>query len=967
MIFKKLFGTKNQRELKRINKFVTAIEALEPAIKQLTDDQMRQKVTALQQQLQDGAQLQDILTDVFALVREASVRTIGLRHFDVQMIGGIALNEGKIAEMKTGEGKTLVATLAAFLNALKGSVHIVTVNDYLSKRDGSWMAPIYNFLGLDVGIIQSNAVGSDNSFVLKSDDFITTGAVKITSCTRKESYQCPIVYGTNNEFGFDYLRSNMVLRAEDRLQRQHYFAIVDEVDSILIDEARTPLIISGPVKNQKDLYIKINALIKGLVGQPEGHTRLLEKVRKDKLFDWNSKSFFEKIELDKACTEQLTKIQQAKNQQQSEQLIDTMIDLLEKDYAVDEKNRNVELTDKGFEKMEAKVVQAGLMPDEESLYSSTNINLLQLIQNAIKAHHLLKANVDYIIQNNEIVLVDEHTGRKLPGRRLSDGLHQAIEAYNRLPIQDESQTFASTTFQNYFRLYTKLAGMTGTADTEAFEFKQIYNLSVLVIPTNTAITRNDRNDQIYITKAAKYKAVINEIKRISSQGAPVLVGTISIEVSEILHQLLTKAGIKHNVLNAKFHEQEAQIIADAGVPAAVTIATNMAGRGTDIVLGGNLEVEKQKLVKKKKSALTEREQLELKQKWENNREIALKAGGLHIIGTERHESRRIDNQLRGRSGRQGDPGDSCFYLSMEDDLMRLFASDRVRGFMQRLGMDEDEVIEHTMVSNSIEKAQRKVETRNFDMRKSLLEYDDVANGQRQVIYQLRNEILDSDNVDAIIENTQMDVVDMVVDSFLPPDAMIEEYNIEGFKSEVKNQFNFDFDVEQILEQGDRETVKQQLQQLLIANYQQKLKGFPDQFNVVEFERSIVLQIIDDKWRSHLYAMDSMRAGINLRSYAQKNPKQEYKRESFTMFQALLDDIKMEICSYLAKVKLLSSEEVAAIEKAREREIALQKQLQDQTNGDKTTPVKRTEPKLGRNSPCHCGSGKKYKNCCGKLT
>ena len=976
MFLTKIFGTKNQRDLNKIQKFVATINVLEVEMQSLTDVQLRQKTTDFRQRIDNGATLDQLLVEVFAVVREAGVRALGLRHFDVQLIGGIALHRGMIAEMKTGEGKTLVATLAAYLNALNGSVHIVTVNDYLSKRDGSWMGPLYNFLGLNVGIIQSLAVGEQNSFTMPWQEF-TQNKIQLNPTTRQQSYECDIVYGTNNEFGFDYLRTNMVLQEQERLQKQHHFAIVDEVDSILIDEARTPLIISGPVQNQKDLYIKVNGLIKPLILQPEGHSKILERFRKDDYFDWQKKSFFAALTLDSKCTNLLQQIQnsdknlsRSNDQKRQLELINQIIEALEKDYTIDEKTRNAELTDKGFEKMERAVIQARLMPESESLYSSKNISLLQLIQNAIKAHNLFKRNVDYIIQANEIILIDEHTGRKLPGRRLSEGLHQSIEAKERLSIQDESQTFAATTFQNYFRLYNKLSGMTGTADTEAYEFKQIYNLSVLAIPTNVIVQRLDVNDKIYINKDAKYRAVTKAIKEVSAKGAPVLVGTITIEVSELMHTYLQKAGIKHNVLNAKFHEKEADIVAEAGGPGSVTIATNMAGRGTDIVLGGNLDALIAKQEAKKGSPLSDVELKEINNLWRKDQQKVLAAGGLHIIGTERHESRRIDNQLRGRSGRQGDPGQSCFYLSMDDDLMRLFASDKVRSIMQKLGMDEDEVIEHSMVNNSIEKAQRKVETRNFDMRKALLEYDDVANGQRQVIYQLRNELLDSEHVGDIIANVRDDAIHHLIDQYMPEQMMEEEYDLQGLSAELSTQFNITIDLQQFIEQGGREELKQHLSQVLTENYRKKMLTFPKQLSHIEFERSIVLQIIDEKWRSHLYAMDSLRAGINLRSYAQKNPKQEYKRESFLMFQSLLDDIKLEVCSYLAKVKLLSTEEIEKIEEMRRKEKEFQEQLRLQQanrgNSKKAEPIKRDIPKLGRNAPCHCGSGKKFKACHGKV-
>ncbi|MEJ2442013.1 MAG: preprotein translocase subunit SecA [Exilibacterium sp.] len=898
-LIKVVFGSKNDRELKRMGKLVKQVNELEAEFSTLTDEQITAKSGAFKHRFQQGETLDQLLPEAFASVREASKRTLGMRHFDVQLLGGITLHEGRIAEMRTGEGKTLVATLAAYLNALSGrGVHIVTVNDYLASRDANWMRPLYEFLGLKVGVIQSQQNPDD----------------------KRDAYAADITYGTNNEFGFDFLRDNMVLRKEDKVQRPMNFAVVDEVDSILIDEARTPLIISGAVEDSSQMYRKMNQLIPRL--QP----------------------------------------------QQEEQ---------EGHYVVDEKTRQVELTEAGHQLVEELMISEGLLEENDSLYSAVNLNLLHHAHAALRAHTLFKRNIDYIVQNNQVVLIDEHTGRTMLGRRLSEGLHQALEAKEEVAIQSESQTLASTTFQNYFRLYPKLAGMTGTADTEAYEFHQIYGLDVVVIPTNQSVKREDLNDLVYLSMEEKFQAVVEDIKKCQDKLAPVLVGTASIESSEEMSRRLKNAGIKHEVLNAKFHAREAEIIAQAGRPGAVTIATNMAGRGTDIVLGGNWEAEIESLENPPEDQINA-----VKADWQQRHDQVIKSGGLHIIGTERHESRRIDNQLRGRAGRQGDPGVSRFYLSLEDNLMRIFASDRVRNFMQALGMEQGEAIEHRMVTNAIEKAQRKVEGRNFDIRKQLLEYDDVANDQRQVVYRQRNELLDAESIEKTISAIRRDVVNDLISGFIPPQSLEEQWDVAGLEQHIESEFGVKLPVKQWLDEDDQlheENLRGKIAEQLQVAYEHKC----ERVGVVmrEIEKQIMLQVLDMLWKEHLANMDHLRQGIGLRAYAQRNPKQEYKRESFQLFQDMLENIKHEVIKILYRVEPVTEEQMAAMERQRLEALERQKmQLQheqvsamtaaEQTDESKEEPQQqpfvRDGRKVGRNEPCPCGSGKKYKQCHGKL-
>ena len=922
---KSIFGSSNDRELRKMRKIVDRINQLEPELQALTSEQLHNKTTEFKQRINLGESLDDILPEAFATVRETANRVLEMRHFDVQMIGGIVLHQGKITEMRTGEGKTLVATLAAYLNALSGgSVHVITVNDYLAKRDAEWMAPLYQALGMSIGIIQSFQ-GPDvpSSFIINSTDRSNQAG----PCNRKDAYAADIIYGTNNEFGFDYLRDNMVLSLADKTQRDLSFAIIDEVDSILIDEARTPLIISGAAQDSSELYKSINKLVLKLEPQ--------EQVEDD--------------------------------QQEPEP---------SGDFILDEKIRGVELTEVGHQKIEQILIKAGLLPENENLYQATNLGLLHHVHSALRAQHLFHKDVEYIVQGGEAVLVDEHTGRTMHGRRLSEGLHQAIEAKDGLNIQQESQTLASTTFQNYFRLYQKLSGMTGTADTEAYEFQQIYALQVMVIPTNVEVRRVDHNDLIFISQQEKFEAVIEDIKELVEKGAPVLVGTASVETSEILSSLLKQAKIEHSVLNAKQHEREANIIVNAGRPGAVTIATNMAGRGTDIVLGGNLEAELKELTQNnaKESAIAA-----VKQDWKERHAKVIEAGGLHIVGTERHESRRIDNQLRGRSGRQGDPGWSRFYLSLEDPLMRLFASDRVKNMMRAMGMEHGESIEHRMVTNAIVKAQRKVEGRNFDIRKHLLEYDDVANDQRQVVYQQRNDLLSDDDISDVITNVRDDVVNSTISAFIPPEGLEEQWDIAGLEKALATEFVATLPVQKWLDE-DQRFDEDQLRKRIIERVQ---TAYEERYAHVgsamrEIERQIMLQLLDTLWKDHLTNMDQLRQGIGLRAYAQKNPKQEYKRESYDLFEQLLENIKHETIKYLSHVEVSSRDDVERMEKQR-RSQETQHQYQhaqvddmageekdQQSSTDTSKPVIRSTPKVGRNSTCPCGSGKKYKQCCGKI-
>ncbi|KHT49048.1 preprotein translocase subunit SecA [Vibrio sinaloensis] len=901
----KVIGSRNDRTLRRLRKIVKEINNYEPTFEALSDEELKAKTVEFRQRLEQGETLDKLLPEAFATVREASKRVYGMRHFDVQLIGGMVLNSGQIAEMRTGEGKTLTATLPAYLNALPGKgVHVVTVNDYLAKRDAETNRPLFEFLGMTVGVNVPNMPPQE----------------------KKEAYQADILYGTNNEFGFDYLRDNMAFRAEDRVQRDRFFAVVDEVDSILIDEARTPLIISGPAEDSSDLYTRINTLIPNLQQQDKEDS---EEYRGDG------------------------------------------------HYTVDEKSKQVHLTETGQEFVEELMVKNGLMEEGDTLYSPANISLLHHVNAALRAHVLFEKNVDYIVnEEGEVVIVDEHTGRTMPGRRWSEGLHQAVEAKEGVKIQNENQTLASITFQNYFRLYEKLSGMTGTADTEAFEFQSIYGLETVVIPTNKPMIRNDMPDVVYRTEAEKFDAIIEDIKERVAKGQPSLVGTVSIEKSELLSNALKKAKIKHNVLNAKFHEREAEIVAEAGTPGAVTIATNMAGRGTDIVLGGSWQAKVEALQD------PSQEQIDaIKAEWKVVHDQVLDAGGLHIIGTERHESRRIDNQLRGRSGRQGDAGSSRFYLSMEDSLLRIFTSDRMASLIQS-GMEEGEAIESKMLSRSIEKAQRKVEGRNFDIRKQLLEYDDVANDQRKVVYELRDELMSVEDISEMIDHNRQDVLTAVIDEYIPPQSLEDMWDIEGLQERLKNDFDLDAPIKQWLEEDDKlyeEALREKIITTAVEVYKQKEEVVGAQV-LRNFEKSVMLQTLDTLWKEHLAAMDHLRQGIHLRGYAQKNPKQEYKRESFELFEGLLDALKSDVITILSKVRVQQQEEVERMEaqrraqaeeaarRAQAQHAAAENQLAD---GDESAegahqPMVREERKVGRNEPCPCGSGKKYKQCHGKI-
>ncbi len=887
-IIKKVFGTKNERELKRLWPIVHKINDLEPEVSRLTDSELARKTEEFKKRLQEGESLDDILVEAFAVVRETAKRVLNMRHFDVQLIGGIVLHEGKIAEMKTGEGKTLVATLPVYLNALEGKgVHVVTVNDYLAKRDAQWMGPIYHFLGLSVGVIQH-----EESFLFdpeyKADD---PRYNHLRPCSRKEAYDADITYGTNNEFGFDYLRDNMKYDINDYCQRELNYAIVDEVDSILIDEARTPLIISGPSEESVGKYYKID--------------KIIPKLQKDV------------------------------------------------DFTIDEKAKTVILTEEGAEKAEK-------LLGVENLFDPVHIDLVHHILQGLKAHHLFKRDVDYVIKDGKIVIVDEFTGRLMPGRRWSDGLHQAIEAKEGVKIESENQTLATITFQNYFRMYNKLAGMTGTADTEAEEFAKIYNLDVVVIPTNKPMIRVDHPDMIFKTEKAKFRAVIREIEECHRRGQPVLVGTISIEKSELLSRMLKKKGIKHSVLNAKYHEKEAEIIAQAGRPGAVTIATNMAGRGTDIVLGGNPEGLAKEFLKDKKDP-TEEEKAEALRKakeiCERDRKKVVESGGLHIIGTERHEARRIDNQLRGRSGRQGDPGSTRFYLSLEDDLMRIFGSDKISGLMGKLGMDEDVPIENRMVTKAIENAQKRVEAHNFEIRKHLLEYDDVMNKQRIEIYRFRKEILSEESLkDRVIEMIE-DVVDSLVYEYCPEDRYPEEWETEELSKTIFGIFGVK--IEGSREFKGQEALKEEIIKKLIEFYDEREKEIGNDL-MRYLERIIMLQVVDNQWKDHLLAMDHLKEGIGLRGYGQKDPLVEYKKEAYEMFTEMSERIKEEVLTRIFRIQVRTEDEAERISKKQE-----QKLIFNRGNGDDGVkkPVKKSK-KIGRNEPCPCGSGKKYKKCCG---
>jgi preprotein translocase subunit SecA len=900
-ILQSIFGSKNDREVKKLNKIVQSINALESQCQGMSDSEIAAKRGEFQERFEAGESLDKLLPEAFAVCREASVRFMGLRHFDVQMIGGMALHKGKVAEMRTGEGKTLVATLAVYLNAIPGNgVHVVTVNDYLANRDAEWMRPLYEGLGLSVGVILG---GQDNE-------------------QKRAAYGCDVTYGTNNEFGFDYLRDNMAFSVADKVQRPLNFAIVDEVDSILIDEARTPLIISGPVEDNTAIYQTIDKLIPKLDKQPE-------------------------VEGDEQPSGH---------------------------YTFDESQRAIELTEEGHLYVEELLVEAKLLQAGDSLYAASNLTLLHHIYAGLRAHVVFQKNVDYIVQNGQVVIVDEHTGRTMPGRRWSEGIHQAVEAKEGVEIQKESQTLASTTFQNYFRLYSKLAGMTGTADTEAFELHQIYGLDVLVIPTNVDVKRQDMNDLVYLTLEEKFAAIIEDISHCVSEQRPVLVGTASIEMSEMISQALSKASIEHNVLNAKQHEQEAHIVAQAGRPGAVTIATNMAGRGTDIVLGGKLEAELEAM----DASATAEQKDAVKAEWQTRHDLVLAQGGLHIIGTERHESRRIDNQLRGRSGRQGDPGSSRFYLSLEDNLLRIFAPERIKGLMQKLGMEKGEAIEHRMVSNAVEKSQRKLEGRNFDIRKQLLEYDDVANDQRSVIYEQRNDLMNADQISEVIVNIREEVVNSNIDGYIPPQSLAEQWDVPGLEESLTKQFAMQIPVQKWLDEDDRlheDTLRNKILDTIAEQYTAK-ESLVGAESIRTFEKQVMLQVIDARWKEHLATMDMLRQGIHLRGYAQKNPKQEYKRESFELFQQLLFAIKEDVIRILSHVQVRSPEEIEAEE--RQRRAAAQQAMEfqhaqaqaasrtAQSAAAADAKVAKAKPKVGRNEPCTCGSGKKYKHCCGKL-
>ena len=893
-LLKKMFGSRNERTLRRMEKTVLAINDFEPKIKALTDKQLAEKTAEFKSRFTAGETLNDLMPEAFAVVREVSVRTLGLRHFDVQLIGGMVLNEGNIAEMRTGEGKTLVATLPAYLNAISGyGVHVVTVNDYLARRDSQWMKPIFSFLGLSVGVIYPDMPHNE----------------------KQAAYQADILYGTNNEFGFDYLRDNMAFSPEDKVQRELNFAIVDEVDSILIDEARTPLIISGAAEDSSELYIKINQLIPQL-----------------------------KI-------------------QENEESVG--------DYTIDEKQKQTHLTESGHQKVEELLIKAKLLEKGESLYHASNIMLMHHVTAALRAHAMFHRDVDYIVQSNQVVIVDEHTGRTMPGRRWSDGLHQAIEAKELVAIQNENQTLASITFQNFFRLYEKLSGMTGTADTEAFEFQQIYNLEVVVIPTNRSMSRKDESDLVYLGQQDKYQAIIEDVKDCVVRKQPVLVGTASIESSEVLSNLLKKAGIKHQVLNAKFHEMEAQIIAEAGRPGVVTIATNMAGRGTDIVLGGSLEAELGLLPE----SASDKERDEVRKNWHERHDTVIAAGGLRIIGSERHESRRIDNQLRGRAGRQGDPGSTRFYLSLEDSLMRIFASERVSMLMRRLGMKPGEPIEHNLVTKAIENAQRKLEGHNFDVRKQLLEYDNVANDQRKVIYSQRASIMEMVDPVEAVDGMRESVITGLIDSYIPPESLEDQWDLEALTEVLADDFKIKANLKKWVDEDhsiQSNEIKERVLEISNTLYKQKEQEIGREI-LAQFEKSVILQTMDNHWREHLAAMDHLRQGIHLRGYAQKDPKQEYKREAFTLFSSMLDNLKYEIIRLLVTVEVRNEEDVNAVEDLRRAELVKNMQyihdddnLQNQSDEKTSTTFKRNEKKIGRNDICPCGSGKKYKSCHGSL-
>jgi len=901
--FGRVFGSRNERVLKKLKKVVTEVNDLEVAIEKLDDDSLKEKTAEFRRLLAKGKSLEELIPEAFAVVREAGKRVLNMRHFDVQLVGGYVLNEGKIAEMRTGEGKTLVATLAVYLNALEGEgVHVVTVNDYLAQRDAAWMSQLYSFLGLKTGVIVAG---------LSPDE-------------RREAYNSDITYGTNNEFGFDYLRDNMAFSIEEKVQRKLNFAVIDEVDSILIDEARTPLIISGPAEDSSELYERMNAFIPNL-SQQIGEGEEVETPG---------------------------------------------------DYTIDEKSKQVNFTEDGHEKIENLLTEAGILSEDVSLYDAANIGLMHHVTAALRAHVLFQRDVDYIVQDDHVVIVDEFTGRTMPGRRWSEGLHQAVEAKENVTIQNENQTLASITFQNFFRLYEKLSGMTGTADTEAFELQSIYGLEVIVIPTHREMCRIDSADQIYLTTKEKYDAIVEGIKLCIERQQPVLIGTSSIETSEYLHSLLEQEKIPHEVLNAKFHEKEAYIIAQAGRPGSVTIATNMAGRGTDIVLGGSLDTEISEL----SDDASEIEKDSIQEAWQQRHDQVIESGGLHIIGSERHESRRVDNQLRGRSGRQGDAGSSRFYLSLEDNLMRIFASERMSGLMQKLGMEENEAIEHPWVSRAIENAQRKVEGHNFDIRKQVLEFDDVANDQRKVVYEQRNELMAAKDVSSTIVSMRATVVNTTISTYIAPDSIDEQWNIEGLSPALKEEFGLDVDIALWLEE-DEDLHEETLRERIVSEIQNQAdakEAMTGAELMRHFEKAITLQTLDSQWKEHLAQMDYLRQGINLRGYAQKDPKQEFKREAFNMFTAMLDRIKHDVVSLIARVELRAEEDVQVVEERRRQtgDIELQHAQVDGMTGEaegqnhnikeQRQPIEREGRKVGRNEPCPCGSGKKFKQCHGAL-
>ena len=965
-----IFGSRNQRLLRRYGRVVAAANALESAIQALDDAALQAKTDEFRRRLADGAALDSLIPEVFAVVREAAQRTLGMRPFDVQLIGGLALHEGKIAEMRTGEGKTLVATLPAYLNALPGKgVHIVTVNEYLASRDAEWMGPVYRFLGLSVGVIRNGQ----------------------TPAEKREAYGADITYGTNNEFGFDYLRDNLAFRIEDQMQRELSYAIVDEVDSILIDEARTPLIISGQSEESSELYLRVNRLIPRLTRQQEDKAKRNEDIEEGRV-SVTGRDGESLGEMSREDALELARSQGLHLVATDPQQKPPGCRLLEPgDFAVDEKSKQAFLTEEGHQRVEELMVREGLLGPEESLYDPANIRLMHHLNAAIRAHALFHRDVEYIVKDGEIVIVDEFTGRTMPGRRWSDGLHQAIEAKEGVRVKEENQTVASITFQNYFRLYGKLAGMTGTADTEAYEFQQIYGLEVVVIPTHRLMIRDDQPDLVFLTQKDKFEAIVEDIVDCRERGQPVLVGTTSIETSEFLSGVLQKQKIQHQVLNAKQHEREAHVVADAGRPGAVTIATNMAGRGTDIVLGGNLEAELAQLPAE--LGTTEREAH--REGWRGRHAAVIEAGGLRIIGTERHESRRIDNQLRGRSGRQGDPGSSRFYLSMEDSLMRIFGDpERTKRLLSRVGMREGEVIESKLLTRQIERAQRKVEAHNFDVRKSLLEYDDVANDQRKVIYQQRKELMAAEDVADAIIGIRAEVVNGVISQFVPPESIEEQWDITGLEHALQREFGAELRLEALLkentaldEDGLREHVVAEIAQL----YDAKVAEVGPEL-MRQLEKAVMLQQLDLHWKEHLAAMDYLRQGIHLRGYAQKNPKQEYKREAFEMFSEMLDQVKHQVVSILCRARLRGQEDVQAVEEQRRSSAKVEYRHEEapsavaaSASGDApaaapgratarpplqaaapAAPFVRRDRKVGRNEPCPCGSGKKYKHCHGQL-